>query len=227
MPDGYRGVVIVVAGLLAALIVLAHALRRQQAARARTAAVVGPLEQGARTIEDGLATLARIALPRELRVLLRTEVLARYRRIRQLHRGYPKILEKVADAERALQGEAVTTGGVDPIDNEQVYRRMLVALDGLSGLIGRNQLLQAVPPDVRSILLRQLGERKAELMAGYHLVMARRWATRGELARGRSHVSTLMRGLRHEVPRTPFVRALQHEAELLLTNLQSQRSVMS
>jgi hypothetical protein len=224
MSDEYAGVLVAVAGLIAALVALTWLQQRYQLFRVRIASAVQPLERGALAIEVALQALRRVPLSRELRVLLRAEVLQRLRRIQRLHRGYPGLRERLVDAERSLEGEGTSQGsGIGAIDDEATYQRINAALETLSGIIGRNQLLQPIPFDVRAIFLRQLGERKAELMARYHLVGARRSAAKGNASTARSHVMTLLNALRHQVPQTPFVRALRQEAETLLASLVGQR----
>jgi len=110
-------------------------------------------------------------------------------------------------------------GGVGTIDNEQQFRQRLAALDALLETVHYNALCQPLPRDVRMIFERELGERKAEVLARFHLVEARRLEAKGELTKGRTHLTTLMQRLRRQGPATEFVKALYAETEQALVEL--------
>ena len=219
------GTVLAVSGLLLATVLAAAIANRYQAYQARVRGSVRRLESGIAAVTDGLPVLARVPLSRELRLSLRSEVLARYRRIRSLMRGYPGIGQRIRSAEAALQAEGGSAAsGVGPIESEQAFRRLLAALDELLVLLQRGPLLQPLPADVRNIFCRELGERRAEVLARYHLVESRRREDDGDLVRARAHLTTLMHALRQRGPSTDFVRALYAEAEAALAGL-SQRQI--
>ncbi len=214
------GVPLAVSGMLLATLFMAWVLRRHQAYRARMRSAVGRLEGNLLRITHGLAALGAVPLSRELRVTLRGDVLARYRAIARQYRGYPAIRQKIAAAEAAAGSEgAPVNTGVGAIDDEQTFRRTSRAIDDLVDIVGHGATLQPIPRDVRVIFLRELGERRAEVLSRYHLVEARRCEDRHELARGRAHLTTLMHHLRQRGPRTPFVQQLQHEAEQALATI--------
>ena len=69
------------------------------------------------------------------------------------------------------------------------------------------------------IFERELGERKAEVLARFHLVEAHRWQGLGDLSQSRSHLTMLMQKLSRQGPSTPFVKALYSEAEQAMFEL--------
>jgi len=71
----------------------------------------------------------------------------------------------------------------------------------------------------RLLLLQQLKERRAEIMARFHVVQASRLKTQGDVTHARQHLQTLIGTLRNHGPNTDFVRELYLEAEKLLSGL--------
>lgn len=214
------GVLLAVLGLLAATLLLASVQQRYQRHQAEVRAVVRRCESTLLRIGGALTDLGQLPLSRELRVVLRADILARYKGIARLYRGYPNIKRRVTDAETALNAEADLPGrNVGPIESEQVFSRLTAALDILMDTIRHDRMLQPLPVDVRGIFERELGDRRAEVTARFHLVAARRLEQEGDLSKGRAHLTTLMQRLRRQWPSTPFVRALYAEAEQALVGL--------
>lgn len=215
------GVPLAVLGMLLLTLFMAAVLKRHQAHQVEVRAAVRRLDSGLAALSSALDTLAGVVpLSQELRVTLRGEMLARYRKIRRLYPGYPGIAEKLRTAEIAVstQGASVSAG-VGPIDSERAMRGLLAALDQLAGLIARGNLVRPVPRDVRAIFVRELGERRAEVLARYYLVGANRCEQDGSAARARGYLTTLMQVLRRRGPSTPFVSELCAEAESALSGL--------
>lgn len=214
------GVPLAVLGMLLATVSMASLVNRYQAHQARIRDVVRGLESGMLRAEGALALLKGVPLSRELRVTLRRDILARQRRIRRLYPRYPGMAERIRRAESALSGEgAPLPGGVGPIESEEVFCRIQRALGDLIAVMDHGDTLEPIPRDVRVIFRRELGERRAEVLARYHLVAAHRHETRGNLARARAHLTTLMQLLRRRGPSTPFVRELIAEADATLVKL--------
>lgn len=216
LPDEW-GVSLAVLGLVSALLALAAMHHRYLANQVKVRAVVRQIESCLLPVSSALGDLRSVPLSRELRVLLRADVLGRYRRIARLYRRYPMIRQRIAEAETALRAEGEPPGsGVGAIDGEQTFRRLSAALDALLDVIRHGATLQPIPRDVREIFVRELGERRAEVLSRFHLVEARRLETAGNITKGRAHLTTLGHQLRRSCPSTPFVRALYEEAEQAL-----------
>lgn len=214
------GVPLAVLGLVATMLFLAGVHHRYQRHQADVRVAVRRFESGLLQIAEALGALAPVPLSRELRVLLRADILARYRRIARLYRSYPEIKRLIAEAETALHAEGDLPGrSVGAIESELAFRRYKSSLDSLIDVIHHGALLQPVPRDVRGIFERELGERRAEVMARFHLVEARRLEKSGDITNGRAHLTTLMQRLRRAGPSTPFVQALYDEAEQALVAL--------
>lgn len=211
------GIPLVVAGMLLATLFMAAVLKRYQEYQARVRSLVQRIERGLNTIESALQILHAVPLTHELRVILYGDVVARYERIRVLYRKFPDLKERLQQARQTLQAQGpAATGGVGAIDSEQVFRQRIDALDQLIALIRDAETVRPVPQDVRRILLRELGERRAEVMARFHLVASRRLKHEGRASRARAHLTTLMQVLRSRGPSTDFVRELYREAQSAL-----------
>ncbi len=214
------GVPLAVLGMLLLTLLMAAVLSRYQAYQADVRVAVRHLYPHAAELVAALAELGRVPLSRELRLTLRSEVLATYRKIRKLNRRCPGIAEEIRKAENALNAEgAPLVGGVGRMDSEQVFRTTTAALDCLISALGRGGTLQPIPADVRAIFRRELGERRAEAMSRYHLVEAKHHDGRGNITRARTHLMALVQVLRQRGPSTDFVRALFAEAESALSGL--------
>ena len=223
LEDG--GMVFAVLGMLLSMLSMAAILNRYQAHQALVHASVRRLESHARRISAALAALSGVPLSRELRIILHNDMVACYQKMRRLYRRYPGIDGKIEGAQRVANTQgAPATGGVGPIDNEQVLRQIIGALDDLTALMVGGGTLQTLAPDVRAIFRRELAERRAEAFARFHLVQARRFENAADWVRARSHLTRLMNELRNAGRSTDFVRGLYTEAQTAFVALGSGRS---
>lgn len=214
------GVPLAVLGLLLLTLFMAALHRRYQAYLAGVRLVVGQLDARIHEIATALDELAKVPLSRELRLTLRSDILVRYQKIRSLYRHYPGIVDSIRRAERAMDAEGAPTGkGVGPLEGEKDYRKTVAALNRLHAVLRPGGTLQPLPADVRKIFVREIGERRAELMSRFHLVEARRLQQRGNSMKARTHLLALLQGLRQHGPNTGFVRELAAEADAALADL--------
>ena len=215
-------VLLAVLGMVMATLLMAAFVTRYQAYQATMRHRVRHIEHRLVAITHALHVLHSVPLSRELKVTLRGEVLARYQRIRRLYRGYPDIMNKIAEAEVALNGEGAPVGSsVGKIEGEKMLRAMAKAFTDLIDLMERGDTLQPIPKDVRAIFRRELGERRAEVYSRYYLVEAARCEQRNNFSGARINLSNLMQLLRHRGPQTAFVRELYAETERALSQLGS------
>jgi hypothetical protein len=209
-----------VLAMVAGTLVMAAIVRQHQQHRARIGIAIRRYDAGAREIDAALTRLREVPLSPELRTVFRGEIYARYRRIQRLFRGYPGIRQRVLDAESQVGAQGPSaSGGVGPVESDGALRELLAAIDTLASFLKGSGLVQTVPADVRQVLCRELGERRAEITARYHLVHARLREQESDLTRARGHLTTLMQTLRSRGPSTEFVRSLYHEAEEALQRM--------
>ncbi|MCB1772730.1 MAG: hypothetical protein KDI88_03875, partial [Gammaproteobacteria bacterium] len=167
------GVPLAVLALVVATLLMASIVKKQQVHQATVRAAVRKHEKALLEMEGALRELAPVPLSRALRVAMRAEILARTQRIRSLYRRYPGIAERVAAAEAAVASETEPVAdSVGPIETEQAFRTLLRAFDDISERIRLGALLQPLPQDVRGVFQRELGERRAEAAARFHLVQS-------------------------------------------------------
>lgn len=216
MLEGW-GVPLAVLGMLLATLFMAAILKGYQTHQAYVRVAVRRLESGAVDIADAMQAMQPVPLSQELRVAMYAEVLARWVRIRRLYRRFPDIAERIRSTELALQAQGPGgQGSVGAIDGEQAFRRLTVAFDVLAGVVSHGDTAQPIPADVRAIFLRELGERRAEATARFHLVQSRQLETAGNPTKARAHLTTLLHVLSQRGPATQFVRQLHSEAEAAL-----------
>ena len=208
------GVPLAVLAMLSGMLLAAKLYHRYQARQAGLRAAIRRLESAVAALAGPLDALRTVPLSRELRVMLRAEILACHQRIHRIHRRYPAIWDRLQAAESALNTEgAPAPGGVGPIGDERALQRILSALDGLSDWLHRGVALRPIPQDVRAIFRRELGERRAEVLCRFHLVAAKRDEEAGRMGRARGHFTALVQVLRRRGPRTEFVSELLAQAE--------------
>ena len=214
------GVPLAVAGMLLATLLMSALVKRYQEHQVLVRARLQRLGHSVHALEQALDVLRTVPLSREMRVLLRGELLARLQRMARLSRRYPGIRQRIGEAETALNAEgAPNAAGVGPIDDEPMFRRIVHAIDELTEVFAFGDTLQRVPPDVREIFRRELGGRRAEVHARFHLVQSVKRRKTGDTSRARAHLTTLLHVLRRRGPSTDFVRELYAEAEAALTSL--------
>ena len=219
MPEEW-GVPLVVMGMLFAMLFMAALVHRYQAHQARVRAAVRRSRLRIDGISQCFTELTGVPLSQELRVALRGEILARYQQIRRLHPRYPDIAATIRTAERALQDEGARPDrGVGPLEDDRAFRTTIAALDALTDVVQQAETVQPIPRDVRVIFCRELGERRAEVMARFHLVQSMHCESEGKMTGARGHLTTLLHILRQRGPSTDFVRELYAEAEAALIAL--------
>ncbi len=211
------GVHLAVSGLVLALLLMTAIAQRYQAYQATVGAMVAQIAQRADRLEKALGMLTTVPLSRELRLTLRSEIAACWRRVGKLRRRYPDIAAIIERADAALQQEGPTSSaGVGPLAGQRAFLDTVAAIDELIDLLRRAATLKPVPADVRRIFVRELGERRAEVHARYHMGQSHRCRSQGDLSTARSHLTRLMHVLRERGPSTEFVRELNRETEKAL-----------
>ena len=128
LPETW-GVPLAVSALLLGTLLLAALYRRHEIHRAALRAAVGRVERGLLQRVEALDTLRGVvSLSRELRVVLRADVLARYRQIARLLPRYPTVRARVAEAE-----------GLELGADHRRPRPDLLHHDHLESLVGQSQ----------------------------------------------------------------------------------------
>ncbi len=210
----------VVLGLIVSLLVAASLVRRYQQHKAQQRARVRRIGSLVLLVENALPSLSAVPLARDLRVSLRQEVVQGYRAIRKMHPRYPHINQRIKEAQTRLDGEGPdSAGSVPPIEDEQQFNQLLSAVDQLLDYLNVARFATGSSANQRALFAQHLGERRAEIMARYHIVQAHRCEERGDMRKARQHLQTLLGALHRRGPNTDFVRELFHEAEQMQFNL--------
>jgi hypothetical protein len=207
-----------VLGLVLCTLLASAFLKHYQEYKSYQRARVRRIANTLKMVEQALAELKVIPLSQPLRTALRGEVYKRYKLLGKLHRRYPDIERRVNEARSRLNGEgAGTASSVPPIEDEQQFRRLIGAFDGLTGYLQTAGSANSLSAEQRRAFAYELRERRAEVAARFHIVQAHRLRERGDMRRARQHLHTLMITLHRRGPNNDFVRALYHEATELHT----------
>lgn len=210
----------VVLGMIASLLIAASLVRRYQQYKAHQRATLRRVASFVPVIEESLTQLASVPLARDLRVMLRGDVLRRLQSIRKVHARYPRIDERIREAQVRLDSEGPDTrGSVPPIKDERHFRQLLSAIDSVGDYLERGGVMGGMPATQRDSLLCQLRERRAEVMARFHIVQANRCQEQGDVRKAGQHLKILIEQLRSRGPNTDFVRELFLEAQQLQARL--------
>lgn len=199
----------VVLTILAASMVSAYqrhlAIKRQRIQR---------LLHGAQRGERLLTQLAGVSLPRDIRLMLRNDVLDRYRAVSMLHKSYPGIEQMIQQAQQRINAEGIDAGQVLPVPaNEEVFEQWQVCIAELFELLKGKGLLRPQAPDVCQTYREQLLERQAECLFGHFMNMADQLKQSGREMVARNRIQQLSELLRALGLHTKRVNALIEQAE--------------
>jgi len=210
----------VVLGLIISLLLAASLVRRYQQHKAQQRARVRRIGSLVSLVEHALTVLSAVPLARDVRVSLRREILLGYQRIKKMHPRFPDISQRIQEAQAKLDREGPdSTGSVPPIEDEEQFSRLLSAVDQLLDYLEVAGFAPESSWKQRAIFTQHLGERRAEIMARYHIVQAHRCEERRDMRKARQHLQTLLGVLHRRGPNTDFVRELFHEVEQMQSNL--------
>ena len=205
-----------VLGLVLALLFAAGLVRRYQEYKAYQRARLRALLQRIAGLEQALDRLEAIPLSTGLRQTLFDYLHREYLAVQRLNPAYPGIAAQIERmAQQAGAPPGATSGKVPAIEDPAHYQRLLEALDTLAGLLAHNgrQLKQASAH--LDAWRREVGERRAEVVARFFIVRAHREQSAGQAGGARTLLHTLLEQLHQRGPDTPFVRELYQEAEAL------------
>jgi hypothetical protein len=169
---------------------------------------------GIHGMEGLLQQLVGVSLPRDVRLLFRRDILARYRALKRVHGSYPGIDDQIGKARRQLEGEAPDAGPVLPVPpSQQVYEQWMAKLSEVVEVVRHGQLKVAVPLPERTAMLQQLLERQAECLYGYHMNEVDKFKQEGRIINARSRIQSLQDLIRSLGVHTPRVEELLDESE--------------
>lgn len=204
-------------GLIVVLLMMAGLARRYQEYQAiqreRLRRLVGMIE----SLESALDVLNRVPLGFELRSALRGDIHRAWLRVQAIDRNYPQLARRLGEAAARIKGDSgVTSGRVPAVEDYPSCQRQVDALDRIlahlrsgNGETSRSQ--RAAHPGWRQ----EVRERRAEVLARFHVVAARRAQQGGNKGEATAHLQRLLEELARRGPDTDFVRDLYAEAERL------------
>lgn len=206
-----------VLGLIVVLLMMAGLARRYQEYQAIQRERLRRLVRMIESLDSALDTLSRVPLGFELRSALRGDIHRAWLAVQRINRNFPGLAQRIAEATSRVQSDnGVTSGRVPGVEDYPTCQRQLDALDRLlahlrsgDGETSRSQ--SAALPGWRQ----EVRERRAEVLARFHIVAARRAQQGGDKAEATAHLQRLLEELARRGPDTDFVRDLYAEAERL------------
>lgn len=213
IPDNLNSMA-AVTGMVVLAVLTASLVTRYQQSQQQRRARIRQLMAGVHRLEELLQRLAGISLPGDVRILLRRDILARYRAVRRVYRGYPGVDRLIQQAEQRLNAEAPDAGAVLPVPPDTLtFEQWISGLHEVIEMVRYGRLLEPVPLTTRSGLLQQLLEREAECLYGHHMNEADKFKQADRMTQARSRVQLAQELIRGLGVRTERVNGLLGEAE--------------
>jgi hypothetical protein len=202
---------LVVMGLVGSTLILAALASRHQQQQQVRRSVIQRMETAIRRVDEALATLAQVPVPAEVRMVLRRDILDRYRMIGQVCRRCPGLTEQLDAAAAALRAitDEPATSAVPLAADEDELTRWIAALEELGEVCGRGGTIHPLSGERSQSCRQRLGECIADVAARFFVHRYKRLV--GELAPEAAEVERqrLSSLLSTRCPDTPHVRSLR------------------
>lgn len=213
IPDNLNTIA-AVTGMVVLAVLMASLVTRYQQSQQQRRARIRQLLAGAQQLEDLLQLLAGIPLPRDARSLLRRDILARYRAVQRVHRGYPGVGRLIRQRAQRLDSEGPDAAAALPVaPNPQTFHLWIVGLHEVIEIIRYGRLLEPVPLPTRNGVLQSLLEREAECLYGHHMHEVDKLKQAGRVAAARHRIQHLQEQIRMLGVRSDRISQLLDETE--------------
>lgn len=164
--------------------------------------------------EAVLSHLLAVALPRDVRLAIRQDILHRYRRIRGLHRKFKDIDHLLEDSEQRLSSEGADAGAQLPVpSNQAVFEQWQHGFHDLMLLLQPGGLSTPMASAQRQLLVQHVLERQAECFFGHFMNQADKHKGAENRTAARGQIQQLIDWLRALGVRTERIQALLSQAE--------------
>lgn len=207
----------VVLGLVILTLLMTVVLKKYQAHQVIKRVTLQGLENNVIDLGKAMDAVKRMPLPREVRVLLRSEILARYQAMASLYSGYPNIDQLIDQAKSKLNAEGPDAGTEPPaMESAAELAKVSNALNTLIRLISSGILTRLTPQDIHKIS-QDIGEIRAKCSFRFHVDEARRLDAGGQRDKARSLIYKLMSILSYQGPNTDLIRDYYKQGEGLIS----------
>ena len=213
MMSGDLTVLLPVVGLILLMLMAASVVKmyqQQQALRRRRMII---LQAGIERIEQLLDELQVLGLSRELRVLLREELVMRIKAMQRVFPKYPGIDARMQEARRSVDMEAAGSAVKLQIADEQALAVHLGSLVRLGRLLAEGGLATKIDPILRQGFLVEVEEAKVRCNFEYHKQRMLHFQERDLIAKARGHLQALTNYLKHVSLSTELVQSMRSEVQ--------------
>lgn len=135
----------------------------------------------------------------EVSALLRRDILARLKVIRQVHARYPGIGQKISAAESALTAAGQREAAAAQLD-ERTFERLMHGLGQVHWMLQERRFVTPLDESERESLMRTIALRRADFLYRFHSRQGERLAEEGQLHQALWHFDQVQQFLRDQGP---------------------------
>ncbi len=214
MYTEYVSTAAIIAAMLFVTVYMARVANLHQRKQSRKRNGLKRLAGGIDHINQGLALLSDIPLPKRLKGLMLNDVCERYGKIQLLYPAYPDLNRLMQEAEARRRSLKEEDGLEMPeAPDEEVAKRIRDGLEHLALYLESEGPVAGLGAADRKRYRTQLRELRAEVLSRFHLNQARERMADGERPNAAAHAEFLMKALHRQGPNTARVKTLYYEAE--------------
>ncbi len=201
--------------LVFVLLLLVSIGQKYQAYQMQKEMTLRRMLRGVRHIEALLEQTRGAALPVELMIKLRKEVLARYVAMHQIHKNIKGIEQDISNAQRALSAaESAGKPARQAVTDRLMLNRYAAGISALMQLLQTEARFAGVSAQQKLDFLQQLADLRADYLYDFHMAEGTGLAKQEMWSEAMQHFKELMHMLQISNPSTPHVDKLFHEANL-------------
>ncbi len=202
-----------IAGLLILFVIVASAAQKYQAWQVQKEMVLRRMLNAVRQLEDIFEMLQGAALPKQLVILLRKEVLARYVAMRQIHKGIKGIAEDIEMAQRKLQSsESMGEAGRQVASDRNVLNRYVSGLTSLIEFMQTSGRIAGMNGEDKKRFVNDLADLRAGYLNDFHSREAQGLAEQEMWSDASAHLKELLHFLSSHGPATAYVTEIYKKA---------------
>jgi len=198
-----------IGGLVLLLLLLISFAQKYQAYQMQKEITLRRMLRSVRAIEDNLDKVRGAAIPHELSVALRKEILARYMAMRQIHKNIQDIGADLDQAQRQLSAaEAAGRTVRQAVSDRVVLNNYVIGISGLIGYLYENNRIAAIGKTEKEQFINQLADLRIDYLEDFHSREGRGLARQELWADAMAHYKELLHALHALTPITRHTNEL-------------------
>lgn len=186
-----RNLLLAVIGLVVLALFVASLYRKYQESQAIRRQRIAMLLAGVEQLERVLDRIHTLGLSRELRVLLRGDLVRRLRAVQAVFPGYPGIQGRIRQARSQMDAEGPAAPARQQSTDKAMLSEQLNALAELRHILTAGGLSKALDGPALQGFLSELDAARLRIQFDYHLAMYEAYRSADSTAQARSHLMAL------------------------------------